>query len=164
MAVAGMRFKARGFTYLGLLILVAILGIASVATIKVGALAQRRSAEEQLLYIGSEFQNAFASYAGATPTGQSRLPHSLQDLLKDPRYPNIRRHLRKMYVDPLTGKEEWGLVTMPGIPGIAGVYSLSEDKPIKVGSFDVAFQHFKDKESYREWQFGGVVQASQISP
>lgn len=142
-----------GFTYIGVLILLAIIGIASAATIQVGSILQRRSAEEELLAIGAEFRDALSSYANAAPPGQPRLPPSLQDLLKDPRYPNVRRHLRKLYTDPLTGKDEWGTVLAPDGKGIIGVYSLSTATPIKIGNFEPAFQQFAGKTAYREWQF-----------
>ena len=148
----------RGFTYLGLLILVAIIGIASAASLQAGAALQRCAAEEELLDIGMAFRNALISYANATPVGQKRSPASLQDLLKDPRYPNPRRHLRKLYVDPLTGKEEWGVIQAQDGSGIIGVYSLSNARPIKTGNFEIAFQGFEGKTSYREWKFTAVPQ------
>lgn len=143
-----------GFTYLGLLITLAIIAIASTATIQLGSVVQRRVAEEELLAIGMEFRAALISYANATPPGQPRSPKALQDLLKDPRYPNIRRHLRRLYADPITGKEEWGIVSaLDGSGGIAGVHSLSERKPVKVGNFGSAFLGFEDAVSYQDWKF-----------
>ncbi len=150
---------AGGFTYLGVLILIAIIGIASAATLQVGSILQRRAAEEELLDIGAAFCDALHSYANATPIGQQRTPNSLQDLLKDPRYPNVRRHLRKVFADPITGDEEWGTLAAPDGKGIVGVYSLSDAKPIKIGNFDVRFQHFEGKTSYREWTFTIMPQA-----
>ena len=155
---------SRGFTYLSLIILVAIIGIVSATALQAGSVLQRREAEEELLSIGAEFRNALISYANATPMGQKQTPASLQDLLKDPRYPNPRRHLRKLYADPITGKEEWGLVQWQGEGGgIIGVYSLSQDKPIKVGNFEPEFQDFTGKESYSEWKFLGVPQVSRAT-
>jgi type II secretory pathway pseudopilin PulG len=145
--------RAGGFTYLGLLIVIALIGLASTAALQVGVILQRRAAEEDLLAIGTEFRNALVSYANATPPGQKRFPASLQDLLKDPRYPNVRRHLRKLYVDPITGKAGWGTVMAPDGSGIIGVYSLSTAPPIKIGNFDLTFQGFDGKTSYREWKF-----------
>jgi type II secretory pathway pseudopilin PulG len=142
-----------GFTYVGLLILLAVIGIAAAASIQMGGIVQRRAAEEELLAIGVEFRTALISYANATPAGQKRAPSSLQDLLKDPRYPNTRRHLRKIYIDPLTGKADWGLVQNPDGSGIVGIYSLSDAKPIKVGNFDLPFVEFANKASYKEWVF-----------
>ena len=101
---------AAGFTYLGLLILLAVLGLVGAAGLKMGTLLQRAAAEEELLEIGAQFQDALRSYAAATPPGQKQQPATLQDLLKDPRFPNPRRHLRKIFVDPVTGKAEWGII------------------------------------------------------
>ncbi|RJG05277.1 type II secretion system protein [Noviherbaspirillum cavernae] len=150
------RMRANGFTYLGVLILVAVMGLVSTASVQVGVILQRRAAEEELLSIGMEFRNALTSYANATPTGKTTYPQSLQDLLKDPRYPNPRRHLRKLYADPLTGKEEWGTIAAPDGTGIAGVYSLSNAVPIKIGNFPIPFQEFAGKNTYREWKFTAI--------
>ncbi len=147
-----------GFTYVALLILIAIIGVVSVSTLKLGSVLQRRAAEEALLDIGAEFQQALASYANATPAAQPRTPHALQDLLKDPRYPNTVRHLRQLVADPLTGNNTWGLIQTPDAKGIIGVFSLSEDRPIKIGNFEVAFRDFEGKTSYREWRFVNPVQ------
>lgn len=149
-----------GFTYVGLLIMVAIIGIATAASLQVGSLVQRRAAEERLLAIGLEFSNALTSYANAVPPGETanltgtyRMPKSLDDLLRDPGYPNPRRHLRTLYVDPMTGKEEWGTVLSPDGKGIVGVYSLSQAQPIKTGNFDARFQGFDGASSYQGWIF-----------
>ncbi|MFJ2988659.1 type II secretion system protein [Collimonas sp. NPDC087041] len=147
------RHLHAGFTYLGVLILVAILGIASVASLQIGSLLQRRAAEEELLRIGGAFQSALVAYSNATPAGQTHAPRSLDDLLKDPRYPGTRRYLRQMYVDPMTGKNEWGVVESPEQGGIIGVFSLSEAPPIKIGNFAPEFTDFTGKTSYRDWQF-----------
>ncbi|MBC3873725.1 type II secretion system protein [Undibacterium flavidum] len=147
------RHKSTGFTYIGLLIVIALLGVVSVATIQVGSILQRRSAEEALLDIGAEYQRAMVSYANATINGQRSSPQSLNDLIKDPRYPKITRHLRRIYDDPLTGKNTWGLIYAKDNNGIIGIYSLSDQKPIKIGNFSLQFSQFKNKSSYREWIF-----------
>src|SRR5438552_526114 len=110
----------RGFTYIGLLMFLAILSITATASVTLGALVERRSAEQELLRIGGEYRRALQSYASA---GGNRYPGSLQELVRDPRSAAVRRHLRQVYVDPLTGRDEWGVVLVPG-GGIAGVYSL----------------------------------------
>jgi type II secretory pathway pseudopilin PulG len=143
----------QGFTYIGLLILIATIGLAATATLRVGSIVQRRAAEEELLEIGMEFREALVSYAAATPPGQRKAPQSIQDLLKDPRYPLPRRHLRRLYPDPITGKEEWGLSQAVDGSGIVGIYSLSNARPIKIDKFDPSLQRFVGKESYRDWVF-----------
>lgn len=148
-----------GFTYLGLLILITIIGIASAATMQMGAVMQRRAAEEELLDIGAEFRAALISYANATPLGQARAPQALHDLIKDPRYPGVRRHLRKLYTDPITGKEGWGTIQTLNGSGIVAIYSLSEARPIKIGNFDPILQSFTGKTRYRDWVFGITPQS-----
>lgn len=145
--------RQQGFTYLGLLILLAIIGLVGAAGLKMGALLQRRAAEQELLDIGAAFADALQSYAGATPAGQAQQPPSLHDLLKDPRFPGTRRHLRKLYVDPITGRAEWGLMHVAGGGGVIGVYSLSPAQPIKVGNFDARFQSFAGKNHFSDWKF-----------
>jgi type II secretory pathway pseudopilin PulG len=147
------RSSARGFTYLGLLILLAILGLVAAAGLKYGTLLQRAAAEEELLEIGAQFSEALRSYAAATPQGQPQQPPSLKELLKDPRYPNPRRHLRKIFVDPVTGKAEWGLIYLGDKVGVIGVYSLSTARPLKIANFDIRFQNMENRERHSDWKF-----------
>jgi type II secretory pathway pseudopilin PulG len=163
---------AGGYTYIGLLIFLAILALVSAATLTTGSLMQRRANEEELLYIGGQFAAAFRSYADATPVGQRPVPAKLEDLLRDPRYPGVRRHLRRIHTDPITGRAEWGLMAAPG-GGVMGVHSLSEEAPIKVAEFEPAFAALTGKERYRDWVFGyappgfvpaGTVTLSGVAP
>ena len=151
--------RQRGFTYLGLIIVVAILGLVGAAGLKMGSLLQRQAAEQELLDIGAQFVDALQSYAGATPAGQPQQPPTLAALLRDPRFPQVRRHLRKLYVDPITGRAEWGLLYQPGSQGIIGVHSLSSSAPLKVGNFEARFTGFEGRSHLSEWQFvaGGPV-------
>lgn len=144
---------SNGFTYLGLMIALAIMALVTAMALQLGSVAQRRMTEEALLDIGTEFQNALLSYAKATPAGQPTAPRSLNDLLRDPRYPQIRRHLRKLYADPLTGEAQWGIVMSPDGKGILAIHSLSEDRPIKIANFAPRFQDFAGARSYKEWKF-----------
>lgn len=144
---------ARGFTYLGLLFLLAAIGLAAAGTVKLGAVAGQRLAEDELLFIGTEFRNALQSYSQASPSGTSiTAPHSLDDLLRDNRSAQPKRHLRRIYTDPLTGRAEWGLVRAPN-GTLLGVFSLSEQTPIRVDHFPMNFFHFKGQRSYRDWLF-----------
>ena len=150
--------RQRGFTYLGLIILVAILGLVGAAGLKMGSLLQRQAAEQELLDIGAQFSDALRSYAAATPPGQPQQPPTLSALLRDPRVPQLRRHLRKLYVDPITGRAEWGLLYQPGSNGIIGVHSLSPAAALKVGNFEARFVGFDGKARLSEWHF--MVDAS----
>jgi len=170
------RRRQDGFTYVGLIVLVTIIGLVGAATLKADALLRRAAAEEELLEIGAAFSAALTSYAEATPRGQPQQPPSLEELLKDPRVPGIRRHLRKVFVDPITGKAEWGIVWLnkgSGIDGAGGsgvlaVYSLSQAKPLKQSGFDARFQGLDGKEHLADWKFAatgqGVVQGQPGQP
>jgi type II secretory pathway pseudopilin PulG len=149
----GERDAQAGFTYIGVLILLAIIALTATGGLQVGAVMQRRAAEESLLDIGGEFRAALKSYAKATPAGLPTAPRSLQDLLRDPRFPNPVRHLRKVYFDPMTGKQDWALVFSPDGMGILGIHSRSTGRPIKIGNFPPAYQSFQDSKSYAEWIF-----------
>jgi type II secretory pathway pseudopilin PulG len=146
-----------------LLALVAVIGLVTAQAVSVGSTIARREAEQELLRIGGEFERALRGYMstapGAVPGGVSVAasgftgPHALQELVRDPRAPGVRRFLRRVYADPLTGREEWGIVRDPQ-GGIIGVYSLAEGVPIKRGGFPPLRKSFEDARSYSDWVFG----------
>ncbi|WP_229518459.1 type II secretion system protein [Massilia sp. PAMC28688] len=147
------RSPQRGFTYLSLMILVTIIGLVAAAGLKMGSLFQRAAQEEELLEIGAQFSEALRSYAAATPPGKPQQPPTLQDLLRDPRFPNVRRHLRKIFVDPVTGKPEWGVIYLGDKVGVVAVHSLSDRKPLKIANFDLRFSNLENRERISDWKF-----------
>lgn len=153
-----------GFTYVGLVVFVAMLGLVGAATLKVDGLLRRAAAEQELLEIGATFSAALRSYAAATPRGSTPVPPTLQDLLKDPRFPGTRRHLRKIFVDPVTGRAEWGVLYQGDKVGVLAVYSLSRARPLKVANFDERFQHFENKEHLSEWKFTASGTGVAVAP
>lgn len=124
------RGRLRGYTYIGLVILLAVLSTAAALTLELAQTRATRDAEADLLGIGGEFDRAFASYYRLTPAGQRPFPARLEDLLRDPRHPGIKRHLRRLYNDPLNPGQPWGLIPAPG-GGIMGVYSQAAGTPFK---------------------------------
>ena len=144
--------RERGFTYIALLIGVAIMGVVLAAAGQLWETAQKREKERELLFIGGEFRRAIAQYSDRSPNPVLRYPLRLEDLLKDPRYPMPQRYLRKIYADPMTGTTQWGLVK--GASGeIYGVYSLSDDMPLKTANFDPVDNQFEGRKKYSEWVF-----------
>lgn len=141
-----------GFTYVGLMIVIAIMGVMTAATGEVWLTAQQREKERELLFVGEQFRQAIDGYYEHTPGQESRYPAKLDDLLKDPRYPSTQRYLRRIYRDPVTGGEEWGLVRGAG-GEILGVHSLSEEPPLKQGNFSLADRDFAGKTKYADWVF-----------
>lgn len=140
-----------GFTYIGLLLFIAITGVGlSVAGMSWQSQV-RAEKEKQLLFVGAEFRNAINSYYASTPDAAKVYPHSLNDLLLDKRTPYIKRHLRKIYLDPMTGKADWELVTLRG--RIIGVNSRSNLTPYKHRRFNAANAQLADAKSYKDWVF-----------
>jgi type II secretory pathway pseudopilin PulG len=142
----------RGFSYIGLLLMIAIAGIGMAAVGMRWHQQLRVEKEKQLLFVGHQYRAAIASYQAVNPSGINMYPASLDDLLLDKRYPGIKRHLRKRYDDPITGSAEWGMIKQQG--RIIGIYSLSRDKPIKQAGFASDDRGFKGAASYRKWVFG----------
>lgn len=145
-------FHQRGFTYFGLLFVVALIGLALSGAALVWHIIQQREKENELLFIGQQYVDAIASYYHAAPGGIKKYPRSISDLLRDSRYLTIKRHLRKPWRDPLTGSKQWGLVlTKQG--GIAGIYSLAKGTPVKQKGFGMLESLLADKTNYQEWRF-----------
>ena len=159
---AARKRQSSGFTYIGLLIAIAIIGVALGAAGTVSYTAQRRENERELLFVGDQFRRAIGDFYEKAPGGLKRYPQKLDELLRDNRYPSVQRWLRKVYVDPLTGKKDWGLVEVPGV-GIRGVYSKSDLKPVKTTNFPAIYQSFSGAKTYSDWKFvyvpgqGGAV-------
>jgi len=141
--------RSRGFTYLTVLFIVAILmgGLALVG--EVWDTWAKREKEADLLFVGNQYRKAIQRYVLA---GKAQYPRTLDDLLKDPRQPSTQRYLRRLYPDPITGKAEWGFVKGPD-GGIGGVYSLSEDKPLKVAGFKLRDASLEGAQKYSDWKF-----------
>jgi type II secretory pathway pseudopilin PulG len=153
----GYRTPALGFAYVLLLIAISVIGVVASASLHLGSQTARRDAEQSLLSIGREFEQALRAYA-AVPTNAAsavtaRSPRTLEELLKDPRTPSTRRYLRQIYADPLTGRDTWGLVKDPA-GFIVGVYSLADGKPIKQTGFEPSQAGFGEVETYAAWVFG----------
>lgn len=142
--------RARGFTYLTVLFVVAMLGGGLALVGELWHTAAQREKEAQLLFVGDQYRRAIGQYYLSGP--QRQYPRSLTDLLKDPRRPSTERYLRRLYPDPITGKDEWGLVKAPD-GGILGVYSLSDDAPFKSANFRVRDAAFEGKSKYSDWKF-----------
>jgi len=125
---------------------------------------QQRETEAELLAIGLEFRHALQSYADTTPAGQPTEPKELAELLRDARQPGVQRHLRRIYLDPLTGKDDWGLEKSPD-GRIAGIHSRSTAVPLRRENFPIGCEQFARAEHYTEWVFAptpiGVGRATQ---
>jgi type II secretory pathway pseudopilin PulG len=139
----------RGFTYLTVLFIVAILSGGLGLLGEVWHTAAVREKEAELLFIGNQYRRAIERYY---LSGPGQYPRTLNDLLKDPRKPVTERYLRRIYPDPITGSNEWGLIRAPD-GGIVGVHSLSENRPLRSANFRGRDAGFETAIKYSEWQF-----------
>ena len=157
----------KGSIYIWMLFTVTIVGILLAATGQVWQVKAQREKEKELLLVGEQFRQAVMSYYNSVSGGDKKYPQSLEDLLLDKRGPVPERHLRKIFLDPMTKNNEWGLVEEP-VPeqssgssarvsrsdlGIIGVYSLSRKGPIKSENFPDHYSTFAEASTYQDWQF-----------
>lgn len=148
------RRRAFGLVLLGVLLMLALTGLAALLGAEVWATAVKREKEEELLFVGDQYRRAIESYVRAAPGPVKRLPNSVEELLEDDRFPMPVRHLRRPFRDPIEPNGQWGLVKLGN--GIAGVYSTSEAAPLKRSGFPERYAHFESASEYRHWRF--VVQ------
>lgn len=141
-----------GFTLIGVLLLVSVLGVALAALGQFWSMAAKREKETELLFIGAEYRKALTRYYQAGPGSEKRYPKRLADMLEDPRFPYTVRHLRRLYRDPLGGGTDWGL-ERDARGDIVGVFSLSQAAPLKKSGFPHALQHFAAATRYSDWVF-----------
>lgn len=152
----GRHRPCAGFTYLALLIALGLMLLTSTMTLQLGKRYCRAAAEAEWIEAGMAYRAALISYAHATPLGMPRRPARLEDLLKDPRHAAPRRHLRKLYADPITGKASWGIVYANDGGGIVGVYSLSEEAVIGKRAMMPGIAGQDQARAYRDWTFLGI--------
>ncbi|GAB7562733.1 type II secretion system protein [Methylobacillus methanolivorans] len=137
---------------IGALFVILLMGLALAEAGNRWSNMQRREREQELLKVGDTIRKAIGSYYNLSPGMVKQFPPTLESLLKDDRFPNPQRHLRKLYIDPVTQREGWGLLYAPS-GGIMGIYSLSGGRPFKTRNFPAPYQDFEKKKAYIDWIF-----------
>jgi hypothetical protein len=64
----------------------------------------------------------------------------------------MKRHLRQMYTDPIRRTDDWGLVTSSD-GRVTGVYSKSEEQPIRTAAVDLGGFTLPPSNRYSDWRF-----------
>ncbi|HSB67922.1 MAG TPA: type II secretion system protein [Candidatus Methylomirabilis sp.] len=140
-----LRGTPRGIVFPILLLSILIIGISSAGVAEMWSTQAKREKEEELLFRLREFRKAIARFRA----DHNRLPKELKDLLEDRSQLAIRRYLRRIYPDPMTGKPDWKLDLLADragvVSGIQDVHSKSEGKPLKV------LVSTKTISSYQDW-------------
>ncbi|RQO53146.1 hypothetical protein DBR46_17490 [Pseudomonas sp. KBW05] len=144
---------------MGMLVTVAVVAVMLMEVGTLWSSVLQRERELELLARGNEIRRAIGLYYRE---GNS-FPKTLEDLVLDRRQSTVKRYLRRVYDDPLTGSPEWGVVEGPG-ETIMGVFSTAKGTPFKQGNFAVINQSFTGQGSYQGWVFlYGSVQSNPVT-
>lgn len=145
---------------LGVLVAVSLLGLMAGMAGSSWQTIRQREREADLLWKGGQIRKAIESFYNSSQGGGTAnfYPTSLEQLVKDPRSLAPRRHLRRLYPDPMTG-EDWVLIKENG--RLKGVRSSSSLTPFKQDGFSQENESFTGKASYREWLFVYEAKTSQ---
>ena len=125
--------RQAGFTYLAVLVALAMLALASNAVMTYVSQQAQREREDALLNTGQAIVQAIADYYAASPGSIKKLPQQLSDLLDDKRQVVIRRYLREIYPDPTTGRPDWDFIR-DSEGGIRGLRSRNTQEPVRQGA------------------------------
>jgi len=144
--------QQRGFTYVMLLVAIALVGAALAALGPMWAEQAQREREQELLRVGELYARAIQTYRESSPGSLKRYPTTLGDLLLDTRFVGTRRHLRRLYADPLDPQRPWGLVRAAD-GGVAGVYSLDPRQPWRRNLLVNDVLELPAATRYDDWKF-----------
>jgi len=142
----------RGATLLTILVMMVLLGLAAGMAGTTWKTARQREREAELLFRGDQYRRAIEGYYRFSHGGMKGLyPARLEDLIKDPRSLETRRHIRQLFNDPMTGGD-WVLITEPG-GRIRGVRSSSQLEPFQQDNFAQKNERFVGAREYAAWEF-----------
>ncbi len=147
---AAILASQRGVTYLMVMFLIVLMGIAMSVIGKQWAVTVQRDREAELLFRGNRIAAAIqafvADYAIKKATRPNQFPLSLEELTKPP-----KRYLQVVYKDPITG-QDFELIKAGA--QIRGVKSRSSKQPLDR-------VHFNNATSYNQVTFQVQAAASQ---
>ena len=148
------RDRARGFTLIELIVATAILVILTGMVIPLARLSIKREKEHELRYDLWMMRDAIDRYKDAADRGAFQIkvgtegyPPDLETMVNGVDVGGKKvRFLRKIPIDPMTGKAEWGMRSMQDDPqseswggqNVFDVYTKSEDTGL-------------DGTKYKEW-------------
>lgn len=137
-----------GFTYIAALFMVVVMGIMLGSVGQSMRVIMKREREKELIFRGLQYRDAIERW-----TKQGTMPLlDINHLLKDPRSATGGQYLRKLYKDPMTGKD-FKLIIDPNTKEIQGVASTSSEEPLKLKNFPDVIRTCEDKKKYSEWEF-----------
>ena len=141
-----------GFTYIALLAVLALVGIALATIGTRWADRVQREREQELLRVGQLYAQALLAYHRGSPGSDKTWPKDVQELLQDPRMLGTVRHLRAAYPDPMVPGQPLVLIRAADNT-IRGVYSSSMAAPFRDGGVDLGVVVLPPVQHYADWQF-----------
>lgn len=93
-------YRSSGFTYIGVLLAIAVLSVGVTAVVEVWTTTGRRQQLIQLNWVGAQYVNGVRGFYESTPGSIKIYPKNVEELLEDTRGLLIRRHLRSEYRNP----------------------------------------------------------------
>lgn len=145
-------FKQQGFTFVWAIAAVALISVGLSVVGPMWSDQSRRERERELLRIGAIYATAIANYYVSTPGTNKHYPMRLEDLLADNRFWSTRRHLRKLYPDPMQPDRPWGVIRASD-GGIKGVYSQDEQQPFAQTAMALGNTRLGVATRYADWLF-----------
>lgn len=112
--------RQQGFTYLGVLLAMALLGIALMGVSEVWVKTRQRQQMVQLRWVMEQYRRAIESYYYSNTGSVHFYPKDIKSLLQDERHLGVKRHLRRAYENPFTHSVDWVFIAAPD-GGIAGI-------------------------------------------
>ena len=106
------------------------------------------SKERRLIAAAGEIVAALKAYRNGSPGTAKEFPLALADLSRDPRMLSDTRYLATLPVDPITQKQEWGVVRNKNNQ-VIGVHSLSSATPTMFAKLFA----FRSGNKYSDWTF-----------
>ena len=146
------RSRESGFTLMALLVAMFLVALGLSVAGPGWHDQSRRAKERELMRVGMLYAHALAEFRENSPGSLKTYPRTLDELALDPRFLGVRRHLRRLYPDPLDPARPWGLVR--DIDGyIVAVYSQSPDEPVAAGPVDLGDIVLAPARRYSDWKF-----------
>lgn len=99
--------RPRGYTLVALMIGVTVMMVAIAAILPLASAEAQRDKEEELIFRGKQYAEGIRTFRRR----YGRYPNALKEMLE------MRPHtIRKLWKDPMTNSDDWGLITMTGVP------------------------------------------------
>jgi type II secretory pathway pseudopilin PulG len=146
------QHQQRGFTYVMVMAAVALVGLGLATLGPMWAESAQREHEQELLRVGTLYAEAIAAYRAQAPGSAKQYPHDLESLTLDNRFVGTKRHLRRLYADPLKPSRPWGLIRAAD-GGIRGVFSQDERAPLLRTGRDLGATVLMPATRYSDWKF-----------